>query len=128
MTPDLEARLVEKFPALFVGSTYPLTESLMAFGCECGDGWYGIIESACESIAAHCESNEIHDFAFMQIKQKFGTLRMYSIGGDEFISGALGAAEEKSCETCEQCGNPGSRNTEGYWIETLCEGCRHEKQ
>ncbi len=128
MKPDLEARLVEKFPALFVESTYPLTESLMAFGCECGDGWYGIIESACESIAAHCESNEKRDFAFTQIKEKFGTLRMYSTGGDEFISGVLSAAEEKSYETCERCGNPGSRNTEGYWITTLCEGCRHDRK
>lgn len=127
MTPELEARLVEKFPALFAGRTYPLTESLMAFGCECGDGWYGIIESACESIATHCEPNGIHDFAFMQIKQKFGTLRMYYIGGDEFISGVIAAVEEKSCKTCEQCGNPGSRNMEGYWITTLCERCRHEE-
>ena len=124
MTPELEAKLVEKFPALFVGSTYPLTVSLMAFGCECGDGWYGIIEDACEAIAKHCEEQKIEDFAFMQIKEKFGSLRMYSNIEDEFISEVIGKAESKSGETCEKCGNAGTQNSSGYWISTLCESCR----
>jgi hypothetical protein len=126
MTPELEAKLVERFPALFVGHTYPLTESLMAFGCECGDGWYAIIENACEAIAKRCEEQEINGFAFVQIKEKFGTLRMYANGEDEYISEVIARAESQSGETCERCSDAGTRNTEGYWISTLCERCRKQ--
>jgi hypothetical protein len=124
MTPELEAKLVERFPTLFIGRTYPLTESLMGFGCECGDGWHTIIEDACEKIAKHCEDRGLNDFAFMQIKEKFGSLRMYANIEDGYIGEVIDTAESKSGETCERCGDAGTQNSSGYWISTLCERCR----
>lgn len=124
MTPELEAQLASEYPSLFAGATYPLTESLMAFGCECGDGWFDIINAACRDIDQHCKSTGNREFRFSQIKQKFGTLRMYSYGSDEFINCVIDEAERLSSKTCESCGRPGARNTEGYWIATHCEDCR----
>jgi len=55
-----------------------------------------------------------------QIKEKFGTLRFYYTGGDDYIDGLVSMAEAMSSVTCESCGNPG-KSTGGGWIRTLCE-------
>ena len=54
-----------------------------------------------------------------QVKEKFGTLRFYYSGGDDYISGLVSMAESMSAITCETCGNPGTR-TGGGWIKTAC--------
>ena len=60
---------------------------------------------------------------FTQIKEKYGTLRVYSHGGDNFCSGVIAMTEAMSAVTCENCGLPGSSNDDG-WITTLCDACR----
>jgi len=54
-----------------------------------------------------------------QVKEKFGTLRFYYTGGDEYISGLVSMAESMSGVTCETCGKPGTQ-TGGGWIKTVC--------
>lgn len=54
-----------------------------------------------------------------QVKEKFGGLRFYYRGGDEYIHGLAAMAESMSYATCEECGNPGSPNS-GGWISTRC--------
>ena len=54
-----------------------------------------------------------------QVKEKFGTLRFYYSGGDDYISGLVSMAESMSAVTCEECGNPG-KQVGGGWITTLC--------
>ena len=54
-----------------------------------------------------------------QVKEKFGTLRFYYSGGDDYISGLVSMAESMSGVTCEECGNPG-KQVGGGWITTLC--------
>lgn len=56
----------------------------------------------------------------IQVKEKFGGLRFYYMGGDEYIRGLENMAESMSYRTCEVCGAPGT-STEGGWIRTLCE-------
>ena len=58
-----------------------------------------------------------------QIKEKFGTLRFYYGGGDEYIRGLDSMAASMSSVTCEVCGNPGkSRSTEKQrWVLVLCD-------
>ena len=55
-----------------------------------------------------------------QVKEKFGTLRFYYTGGDEYISGMVTMAEAMSGVTCEECGDPGERRG-GGWIYTACD-------
>jgi len=55
-----------------------------------------------------------------QVKEKFGTLRFYYSGGDDYISGLVSMAESMSGVTCETCGKPGT-STGGGWIKTVCE-------
>jgi hypothetical protein len=54
-----------------------------------------------------------------QVKEKFGTLRFYYTGGDDYISGLVSMAESMSGVTCEECGKPGT-STGGGWIKTAC--------
>ena len=61
-----------------------------------------------------------------QVKEKFGTLRFYYTGGDEYIDGLVSMAESMSAVTCETCGNPGEQ-TRGGWIKTICKPCTKEK-
>ena len=60
-----------------------------------------------------------------QVKEKFGTLRFYYSGGDDYISGLVSMAESMSAATCEECGKPGRTNS-GGWLRTLCE--EHAKE
>ena len=62
-----------------------------------------------------------------QIKEKFGGLRFYVDGGDEFVRGAIWLAESLSMKICEECGATGERRS-GGWIRTLCDTHEAERQ
>lgn len=114
MKADLEQRLLERFPRLF-GATDDTP--LGCWGIECGGGWFRVVEAAAEVLAARSRvSGETVQAS--QIKEKFGSLRFYYYGGDDFASGAIEAAEMASIRTCEVSGAPG-RLTSGGWVSTL---------
>lgn len=55
----------------------------------------------------------------VQIKEKFGGLRFYYDGGDDFIHAIVQMAELMSERTCEVCGDKGKLYQKG-WHRTLC--------
>ena len=120
MNADLENKLLEKYPRLFADHKKPPAESLMCYGCDHGDGWFFIIDSMCRCIQQHTEKSE-SQYKFLQVKEKFGGLRVYDTGGDEYTSGIIDMAEAISRRTCEVCGSPGKLNSSGLWVKTLCE-------
>lgn len=121
MSPELEQKLTEKFPDLFKGRSRPNTESLMCYGCEHSDGWFNIIRSMCHAIEDYLKRKDPRpEYEFFQIKEKFGTLRVYDNGHDEYIAGVIRMAENMSAFTCEVTGNPGRMCRKGFWYRTLC--------
>lgn len=44
MKDELDNQLVAKYPELFVNKNKSPMETLICFGCECGDGWYSILD------------------------------------------------------------------------------------
>ena len=62
-----------------------------------------------------------------QVKEKFGTLRFYYSGGDDYISGMVSLAESMTAVTCENCGNPGSCRG-GGWVHTYCTPCEEARE
>ena len=128
--------LYNKYPLLFDGIYKSPMDTPMAFGIECGLGWYDLLDSVCSLIQNREQNtknrlkyegkdeNEFISVKFDQIKEKFGGLRIYYSGGDDYIRGAISMAEEMSYKICEVCGNKGSPNKNG-WIHTLCEA--HKK-
>jgi hypothetical protein len=124
MTPEREQELIEKYPDLFRDKNAPPPESLMCFGCECGDGWFAIIDAACDLISRHVKGKpEYAGFRWVQIKEKYGTLRLYSSGGfDDYTAGVISMAERMSAMICERCGAPGTTRGSG-WLHTSCDAC-----
>ena len=62
-----------------------------------------------------------------QVKEKFGTLRFYYTGGDEYISGLVSMAESMSGVTCEECSAPAETRGPG-WIRTICDTCEQARE
>jgi hypothetical protein len=55
-----------------------------------------------------------------QVKEKYGTLRVYTCGGDSSFERYVEFAEYFSSRVCEDCGAPGKLR-EGGWLRTLCD-------
>ena len=62
-----------------------------------------------------------------QVKEKFGTLRFYYSGGDDYISGMVSLAESMTSVICESCGNVGERRG-GGWVHTYCTPCEELRE
>ena len=77
--------------------------------------------------------NTIHveGITFDQIKEKFGTLRIYTNGCPEVIytesNNYIQEAESKSETTCEQCGEIGTLKVTG-WHGVTCDKCEEKKE
>jgi len=138
MKDELDRQLCEKYPKIFADRHAPMMETAMCWGFEHGDGWYQIIDSLCNNIQHHIDWNnknfekgyvqykQVPQVVATQVKEKFGTLRFYYAGGDDYISGLVSMAESWSAVACEECGSPGTQNSRG-WIKTLCETHRRER-
>ena len=93
---------------------------IRGFLLECSSGWYPLINDLANSL------DEIDlNWEPLQIKEKFGTLRFY--WGNEFsaedakkANALVDAAERRSSEICEICGNS-ERIRRGSWWKTLCD-------
>jgi len=143
MDAELQDKLYEKYPDLFSNRNKSCMESCMCWGCEVGNGWYELLSSVCWRIFQHEENIEdrkriladqpekikeelaYSHVKFDQVKEKYGGLRIYYSGGDDYVDGVVGMAEEYSYKVCEVCGNAGKPNKDG-WITTLCESCRNK--
>ncbi len=116
-------RMEKSYPSLY-GGRYG--------GFAVGKGWYPIIERLSASIQQHIEfANRKEEVCppvvVEQIKEKFGGLRFYYQGGDEYIHGMVRMAEEWAGIACEECGGIGKRRS-GGWIRTLCDQHEVERQ
>ena len=117
------SEMIEKYPHVFANKANDLQPFPM-FGIECGTGWYPILKRLFAVINNHLEwtnrNEEKLSFYLTQIKEKYGTLRLYYDGGDAYIDGMARMAEAMSEVTCEVCGNPGKFRGRG-WYYTACD-------
>ena len=122
MRRELEDKLAREFPQLFADRNKSPHETLMCWGCECCDGWYDILYTMCTELMT---SDLPKEFRFTQIKEKFGTLRVYSMYYTNEIEEIIDKTEGLSAYTCEICGNnKDARATKDRWIRTLCPTCQ----
>jgi len=111
-----EKEMQEKFPKMF-------TEPYGGFCC--GEGWWPILRSLCGQIQHQIDwkakqGHAVPQVVVTQIKEKFGGLRFYYDGGNEYIDGLVSMAESWADYTCETCGEPARKKTTGY-IKTVCD-------
>jgi hypothetical protein len=121
----MDITLVQKFydrwPKWFKGLTQSPSESCLAFGFECGDGWFDLLWRLCEDIE---KLDPPEDFYVDQVKEKYGGLRFY-VGNDTLeIYDRIVEAEEESYTICEDCGSVGAVTSNHGWLSTLCDKCR----
>jgi len=119
--PQLQ-RLVAAHAPLFRGA-HPEVPSDLA------PGWYPLVDGLCSDIEAVL-GDACAMFQVLQIKEKFGGLRVYyrlqcasdfPAGVGARVRDLVQQAEADSKGLCEQCGAPAKlRNREG-WLVTLCE-------
>lgn len=95
-------------------------KSLEDCQAEVGAGWADLVKR-CYDL---CEQ-ESDDVYICQVKEKFGGLRFYIIGGSDMLYDAIINIEHESLQVCEMCGLPGTPTGKG-WIKTLCE--EHKKE
>jgi hypothetical protein len=133
-----EQRLKEKYPVMFS----------QPYGGICvGEGWWPILEALCGQIHAYVEwknntrkhymekpnpykeeiPEEVPQVVIAQIKEKFGGLRFYYDGGDDYVRGLVTMAELWASRTCEDCGAVATKQTKG-WIKTVCDVHYEERE
>ena len=78
---------------------------------ECDPGWNALLEQFLGELTPEQRSSDIH-----QIKEKFGTLRIYGTIEVEEIARKY---ETLSATTCEISGEPGTLHKNGGWLKTL---------
>lgn len=97
------------------------------FGVECGKGWHDLIIPIIEYVNKFNEEHHLGDgekIEFLQIKEKWGGLRIYTNYGTKELHEMIDKAEEESYNVCENCG---LRTDVGLkidgWHMTLCKYC-----
>jgi hypothetical protein len=89
---------------------------------DCGYGWAELIRE-CDAALFAQDPN----YVIAQIKEKFGGLRFYFNPSDmkqySRLNSIVMAIEERSLETCEECGAPGYRRRLGVggYMYTSCD-------
>lgn len=112
--------LFNKYPELFQRKDLKPQETGMCYGIACGDGWYDLIDVMCSRLLEY-------DIQFNQIKEKFGGLRVYTIGNSLQAQGVVDMTEAMSFKICEKCGDSGRARNSG-WIATMCDQCYNKTQ
>lgn len=69
--------------------------------------------------------NECPQVIASQVKEKYGTLRFYYDGGDDYVRGLVSMAEWASANICEVCGERGKIRGTG-WLYVSCD--KHAKE
>jgi hypothetical protein len=122
MRKELEQKLIERWPTWF-NTQGDARYTLMSWGFAHDDGWFDILRRLFEDLeplVAELEKQTGRPFEVLQVREKFGELRVHVNDKNEAIRQRVGIAQEEACRTCEVCGQPG-RLREGGWIKTLCD-------
>lgn len=106
----------------FLKPTY-IEDGLMAFGFECNDGWLNILADLFKKIDTILVDKERKVFRVIQVKEKFGELRVYCNFCNDKIDELVDEATIESRRTCEVCGSKNAKQYSDGWIVTLCKKC-----
>lgn len=86
-------------------------------------GWLHLFDLMCEELRdAIVKTKTYHTFKFVQVKEKFGELRVYTDGGNDDTNRIIDRWSFLSGYVCIECGNPNVRMTTG-WISPVCFNC-----
>jgi hypothetical protein len=113
----------------FIHPDPTLQNNLMAFGLECDQGWYPLIEELFDKMQSLVDNNsDYSDMEIVQVKEKYGELRVYIMPDYDALDDLIDEYTKKSIHICEVCGKPGTlQDIGGHWYKTICQECLSKK-
>lgn len=105
MSPDLDQRLSERYPAIFADRTNAAAR--MSLGFSCGNGWFNLIDRLCFRIQSDVDQGDRPQPIASQVKEKLGALRICWQNADVVVRELTQLVGDLSLVTCEVCGAPG---------------------
>ena len=122
MDESLDKQLTDKYPFYTIHNEYGEDYKTVF---DCGSGWFTLLEDMSQDIRNLIESKYDGnlDFTISYIKEKYGTLDIFTFGCPDDIDYIISQAEHDSEHICEKCGEPGSMRMQGYWMMVRCDKC-----
>lgn len=129
MRTELQDYLIKKFPKLYTDNIEDC--QFKHFGFECGGGWFRLILWLSRYLQDYIDQQNVYakkypdqylpveQIKVLQVKEKFGTLRYYTSGGNERTKTVISFVEYISGFVCEFTGKTENIgiNKKG-WIKT----------
>ena len=103
-----------------------------SIGCSVPDQWGFYVSIMLDRFVYLQETRpEYKDLRVIQIKEKFGGLRVYCDGADEYINGHISMTAILCHTTCVTCGSHEDvvnsyETPDGYWLSPRCKLHRQE--
>ncbi len=124
----LEETIRARWPGWFGQHSDP-SKTLMGYGFQHGDGWYGLLVKTFERIEPEVTAFNLElakigtQFEIIEVKEKFGELRIVALPTTTEIIYSFMDARYESRKICELCGAPGALHT--AYKQTRCAQCAH---
>lgn len=138
MNEKLEQQLQADFPFMVTNKVDGEENLYRRYGCDCDDGWYGLIHDMCQAISKrYAEDGLPVDLIPTQLKEKYATLRFYyTFEGAQGGSAAIDLPGGQNLRLAPENGAPRDERKELLWRDvaqivrvyeakssTVCEKC-----
>ena len=128
MKKEAEDALFSMHPLLFAQRHLSGSVTRMCDGICVGNVLFDLINSMCEEFQTLSNKTGTQ-IEFVQCKEKFGLLRVYTNTYNEEIQDILSKYSEASAHVCHECGDYENVTTRREcWIETICDKCYADRQ
>lgn len=127
-TKEQRKQLIDKYPYLQprnlwtgeIADDYDYTYLVGEHSCP--TGWERLFFLYCKNIEPLLAKQHCSKFMFSDVKEKYGTLRMYDFGAPEDVHALCTVYECYSKYICQKCGARATVQTTD-WISSFCDKC-----
>lgn len=97
-----------------------LSDKMATWKDSVGPGWHPLLERYAANVDYHVSKGDMPPVELRDIKEKFGTLRVYTQGGNELSTILEAFVEDLSGYYCEDCGKLATMGSKQGWFRTTC--------